>query len=833
MDDIRLTEGADRDSLNDHEWVWASDVLYVRDETGDPDGSGVEIEAGQRDKATTMTGRSYLRFENLRFCKANQDGFHFFNNASVPKGIEVLDCEIDTNRRENVHISGIDGILFRGCEVHNCQDEHGFYLNASQNPTDNITIEQCNIYNNDDHGIQLNPNAGYNITGLIVRRNKIYDNGGKAVVDMCSTGAQYYNNLIYDNNAGATGEQEQVFLTRNDPIEQTNATLYHNTIITPDNANVTALRLNPTSTGNTIKNNIFYARGSFDKILWALTGSSATLDNNDYYASDFTGAWNWQGTGYDTLATYVSAASQDANAIDDDPAFVSAASDVFNLQSTSDAIGAGATGTGVTDDYNGESRGSPPDIGALEYQPALIVSDSVTVGDSPTVVVAGGVVDPDVSESDAVTVGDTASLDPLVIPDLGESDAVTVGDAASLTLALAGVIEADSVTVTDTASLQSDDPNISESDSITVTDSLPGRYYDNIIVTDTLVDIQVTGVVASYDVSESDTVTVADSATVETSDPDISESDSVTVTDTAVVDSEDLNIAESESVTVADAANVVRAVVGELNISESDGITVADSAAFDLPIPGIVESDAVTVADSSTLYIGLYITESDSVTIADAATVDGLLLNISESDNVSVTDSPTVVRQVEGELNITEADGVTVGDTASLDALLLGLSESDSITVADAASIGALQIDITETDGVTVADSPTVFVTVTGALTITASDAVTLSENVTTLGSDPQTVADAAITRLGIYISESDSVTVADATGLNIGDLDIAEVDTATIADTAIVLIESPFEVTVDTDIYILQQYSGDIYVTQQDEDDIYITQTDDDEVFL
>lgn len=367
MDDTRLTEGSDRDSLNDHEWVWASDVLYVRDETGDPDGSGVEIEASQRDKATTMTGRSYLRFENLRFCKANQDGFHFFNNASVPEDIEVINCEIDTNRRENVHISGIDGIVFRGCDVHDCTDEHGFYLNSSQNPTDNITIEQCNIYNNNVHGIQLNPNAGYNITGLIVRRNKIYDNSGKAVVDMCSTGALYYNNLMYDNAAGAAAEQEQIFLTRNDPIEQTNATLYHNTIVIPDNANVTGLRLNPTSTGNTIKNNIFYARGSFDKIFWALTNSTATLDNNDYYASDFTGAWNWQGTGYNTLAAYVAAASQDANAIDDDPLFTAAGSDDFTIPTGSPCKNTGATGTGVTDDYDGITRDATPDIGAYEY----------------------------------------------------------------------------------------------------------------------------------------------------------------------------------------------------------------------------------------------------------------------------------------------------------------------------------------------------------------------------------------------------------------------------------------------------------------------------------
>ena len=62
----------------------------------------------------------------------------------------------------------------------------------------------------------------------------------------------------------------------------------------------------------------------------------------------------WQGLG------------QDASGDEDNPDFVTDYTDL-HLQVASPCIGAGATGTGVTEDYDGVTRGSPPDIGAYEY----------------------------------------------------------------------------------------------------------------------------------------------------------------------------------------------------------------------------------------------------------------------------------------------------------------------------------------------------------------------------------------------------------------------------------------------------------------------------------
>lgn len=84
---------------------------------------------------------------------------------------------------------------------------------------------------------------------------------------------------------------------------------------------------------------------------------------------------------YTTLAAWVSAASQDANSIDDDPIFVSSSD--FNLQVTSPAKDA-ATQLGLTTDYAGTTRGYLPDIGAYEYEDIKLI----TV-DGAIVIIAG------------------------------------------------------------------------------------------------------------------------------------------------------------------------------------------------------------------------------------------------------------------------------------------------------------------------------------------------------------------------------------------------------------------------------------------------------------
>ncbi len=64
-------------SLADHEWDWGDNdslgfsTAYVRDNSGDPDTSGIQLEAGARSVCIELAGRSYVTVQDLKFDKSN------------------------------------------------------------------------------------------------------------------------------------------------------------------------------------------------------------------------------------------------------------------------------------------------------------------------------------------------------------------------------------------------------------------------------------------------------------------------------------------------------------------------------------------------------------------------------------------------------------------------------------------------------------------------------------------------------------------------------------------------------------------------------------------
>jgi hypothetical protein len=92
---------------------------------------------------------------------------------------------------------------------------------------------------------------------------------------------------------------------------------------------------------------------------------------NDWYApaantQSRTGATGGSGgTFYTTLAAWQTATTQDANSKEVDPLFVSATD--LHLQGTSTLINMGTPITGVTTDFDGQTRDATPDIGADEF----------------------------------------------------------------------------------------------------------------------------------------------------------------------------------------------------------------------------------------------------------------------------------------------------------------------------------------------------------------------------------------------------------------------------------------------------------------------------------
>lgn len=369
MDDTRLIEGADRDSLNDHEWVWAGDVLYVRDDTGDPDGSGVVIEASQRVQCARTHGRDYITLRNLRLTKAQQFGFNTFS-AAGDVGLTLENLVLNWNGKTGAFVAGRDDLIVRSCVVHDQDTEHGVYL-SGDGPVESALLEDCIIYGNGAHGIQINPNETFRIVAPIIRRNHIYGNASTQINDLGSDGGQYINNLL--RNAGADAGTALLYINFEgaDAVgayATRNALIYFNTLVV--DAGYRGLEVFKFCTGNVARNNAFHCPDTVVRIIAVRSGNGdegeLDSDYNQLYLSAVANRYLWHGTEANSLAAWTALSGKDSNSDDADLLFVNLAND-WHLQTGSPARGAGITLPSVGMDYDRVGRGDPPDIGAYEY----------------------------------------------------------------------------------------------------------------------------------------------------------------------------------------------------------------------------------------------------------------------------------------------------------------------------------------------------------------------------------------------------------------------------------------------------------------------------------
>ncbi|HEY0461476.1 MAG TPA: Calx-beta domain-containing protein [Pyrinomonadaceae bacterium] len=91
----------------------------------------------------------------------------------------------------------------------------------------------------------------------------------------------------------------------------------------------------------------------------------AAIDYNDYFAQNV----GFLGSTRTTLADWQAATGGDANSKAVDPLFVSPTN--LHLQPTSTLLAMGVSGTGITTDIDGQTRDTPPDIGADEVLGAV------------------------------------------------------------------------------------------------------------------------------------------------------------------------------------------------------------------------------------------------------------------------------------------------------------------------------------------------------------------------------------------------------------------------------------------------------------------------------
>lgn len=370
IDALNLRLAGTLGSLVDHKWAWGDNdalgysTLYVRDDTGDPDVSGVTIIASQGSQGFALSSDDYITIDGL--------SFRYFKYRAIYMGgctdVTIQNCTI-----VNIGTHGIEAeatcfnLDINNCDISYVVRSNGIWLSD----TEDSEIYQNEAYQCQSNGIGLTAESDNNKT----HRNWCHDNsindasagiGLESNVNDCEV---YYNLLTNNSHAGIV-----VNAQRNE--------IYNNVIyssVESDTINGSSVNLTDWGGGsaenNTFKNNIFIATGSDEKTVYIgdVSNRNNIFDYNIHYHPDKSASYDiisWSGV-WPSFATWQSTYSQDVNGQLADPLFTNPGGDDFTLQVTSPCINAGVN-VGLTEDYAGGKvpQGARPDIGAYEF-PAL------------------------------------------------------------------------------------------------------------------------------------------------------------------------------------------------------------------------------------------------------------------------------------------------------------------------------------------------------------------------------------------------------------------------------------------------------------------------------
>ena len=388
-DKSELTNGT-VGSLADHAWDWGDNdtlgysTVYFRDDSGDPDVTGVAVYVPQRQHSFQVgTGIDYITVTNFicEMCGGAGDGIAVQGNNFIINDV--------TSRNQTR-----TGIAFNGSTIGDSQDNDGAYhgngnagvdISSGSNAdtvtgftvdgvsaydnvvfwgsdgygikftwVDDSTIENCTVYGNAIDGVNLDGDGTNGCDDCTIENNTIYENAHSGVdIEFNSSRNIVRYNLIYDNKSNgsfASGIHiansqcldNQIYYNVVNGQDNVTAggnliyigngngnSVWNNILIemaSPTNAatNLRGIYLDGSADNTTLKNNIY--SGS-QNALYIDNGTIPTgldSDNNDFFSSNASRAIAWSGDGFHnyTLAQWVSAQSQDANSIAADPLFV-------------------------------------------------------------------------------------------------------------------------------------------------------------------------------------------------------------------------------------------------------------------------------------------------------------------------------------------------------------------------------------------------------------------------------------------------------------------------------------------------------------------------------
>jgi hypothetical protein len=347
-----------------------------------------------------INGADYVTFDNIditctgtgRAVEITNDGdYNTFANCAITGasvagtsnyGVYVVGGGNDYNVIENATIAGAYyGIRFTGTsttidvgnEARSCtitEGKYGVYLNYEAD----ARVYGCDIQPG-WAGSATEINGVYCTTLGTGSTCYAYDNlihnfrsstTSNGVYSSAGTGANFiaYNNFVWDWQI--TGGTVYGLRAAGGASEYYNNSVRIGDVATT--ANIYGFYMTGTSTTATLVNNILQLDEPVEEC-WSIYIASGTLTSHHNCVYGVGALYNvgFSGANYATLAAWQGATGLDANSVEGQPGFV----DASNLHiSPTFALcnGAGQTVGLVTTDIDGDTRGTPPDIGADEYE---------------------------------------------------------------------------------------------------------------------------------------------------------------------------------------------------------------------------------------------------------------------------------------------------------------------------------------------------------------------------------------------------------------------------------------------------------------------------------
>lgn len=329
----------------------------------------------QAEPGVNITARNPITPDGINLEGADYVTIDGFNVSNMPRtGIRsvvnqhviIRNNVLDNNRNWGVLTGYSDDVLIENNVASRSQVEHGIYVS---NSGDRPIIRNNTIWGNRANGIHMNGDrfAGGDgiISGAIVEGNKIYGNGASGGSGINGDGVQdsiFRNNLLYDSKASG------ISLYQIDGgAGSSNNQVVNNTVLVSSTGRW-ALNIQNGSTGNTVRNNIFYNEHSF----------RGSVDISSDSLSGFTSDYNIVMNRFTTnggesvlsLAQWQAATGQDQHSVVATPAqiFVNPAAADFHLLAGGSAVNAGTSLFAPSVDLDGVARpqGGAFDIGAYE-----------------------------------------------------------------------------------------------------------------------------------------------------------------------------------------------------------------------------------------------------------------------------------------------------------------------------------------------------------------------------------------------------------------------------------------------------------------------------------